>query len=311
MTTSDPAEVAPLDLPQVGADVREPAWMRVEPTAPRVLRWRRRGADARGDGRAECEPGGETSHEGAVGSGRPEPEGAAGRAPDGPDVDRSGDGPDASQDGAPAPGDIDGAGAAEALVDGDSAAAAEGTVDDVGPLDAERRALAAERADLERARAEYVEAVRALPRTQEIAVAALEEPLLALAVAVAEALVGEAVSRDPALHQRLASAALETLADPTDARLRVSPAAHDALVEILGAAHLPYAGREIPLERDPELRGLGGIALAGPSRVDARVGERLAAALDAMVHEHRREPVAPDGDATTSASGDAGSPESP
>lgn len=170
-------------------------------------------------------------------------------------------------------------------------------------LDAAKEALAAEQERLAEARAQ-AEAERealqlekqrfgaAIAALGEVAVHAreqLEEPTLAIAVGIAEALLEREVQADPTLHTSLARAALAGLGGGESVELRVSQRTYDAVVELEGAPKLQHAGGTMALVIDERLDGLGAVAVSDWTRVDARVSERLAAALDAMTHERRTE----------------------
>jgi flagellar biosynthesis/type III secretory pathway protein FliH len=152
----------------------------------------------------------------------------------------------------------------------------------------EREAVEAERRALEADRARFAEAARELATACERARADAEEPLLELAVEIAGAIVHEALERDPALHPRLARAALRTLGAMDDTELRASPEAYEALVEALGEPEIRHGGAAVAIVRDESLEGLGCVARAGRARVDAQVDGRLAAVREALVHERRR-----------------------
>lgn len=149
-------------------------------------------------------------------------------------------------------------------------------------LEGERAELASERESVARLAAELMSA------RLEVT-SALEPTLLELSTLVAEAYLEEELALRPELHVALARRALETLGGTDDARLRASPAAYELLVSVLGAPELPYGAALVPIERDSSLEGMGCLAEAGRSRVDALVRTRLAAVREALIHEHRRE----------------------
>lgn len=170
-------------------------------------------------------------------------------------------------------------------------------------LDAAKQALAAEQEKLveaqEQARAErealtlekqrFSAAIAALGDVVPQAREQLEEPALAIAVGIAEALIEREVEKDPTLHSALARAALAGLGGGESVQLRVSSRTYDAVVETEGGPTLSHGGGVMELVVDGSLDGLGAVAVSDWTRVDARLSERLAAALDAMTHERRRE----------------------
>jgi len=110
---------------------------------------------------------------------------------------------------------------------------------------------------------------------------------------IAEAIVGASLERDPELWTAFATAALESLDDPRDAKLRAGQDAFAMLLDALGAPEVTYRGVRVPIVVDPSLDGLGCVAEAGRSRVDGRLAERLDAVKDALIHERRRAKEAP------------------
>ncbi|MGE0787564.1 MAG: FliH/SctL family protein [Sandaracinaceae bacterium] len=163
-------------------------------------------------------------------------------------------------------------------------------------LAAEQQRLVAERNKLEAERVTLVEQQRrfssALGEMADHRARVREElvgPVLELATALAEALVERELTTSNDLATRLARAALESLGEADGAQLRVSQATYDAVVEVHGEAAIQHEGRSIPVVVDASVDGLGAIAVAGWTRVDGRVRERLAAAREAMEHERRLE----------------------
>ncbi|MFK7988918.1 MAG: FliH/SctL family protein [Sandaracinaceae bacterium] len=166
-------------------------------------------------------------------------------------------------------------------------------------LDAEREALVAERAALDaerelasseeqRAKERFVAAAAKLGATRTEVPEELEEPLLQLAVGIAEVLVEQAVQDDPELHKTLASAALAAIERTEETTLLASREAYAAIVEVAGAPILRAAdGGEVRVELDAGLSGLGVVAKVGPGRVDARLRERLTRVREALIHERR------------------------
>ena len=153
-------------------------------------------------------------------------------------------------------------------------------------LDAEKRTLQEEKA-------RYAQAAVELAAARELAFGEAEEPLLELACGIAEAIVGASLERDPELWTAFATAALESLDDPRDAKLRAGQDAFAMLLDALGAPEVTYRGVRVPIVVDPSLDGLGCVAEAGRSRVDGRLAERLDAVKDALIHERRRAKEAP------------------
>lgn len=166
-------------------------------------------------------------------------------------------------------------------------------------LEAERAALSEERAAFEAEReAARTEEQRATQRF--VAAAAqlgagateiseeLEEPLLELAVGIAEVLVERALELDPELHRTLAGAALAALERTEGTVLFASREAYAAIVEVAGGPRLRAEdGSELEVKLDAGLTGLGVVAKAGPARVDGRLRERLARVREALIHERR------------------------
>lgn len=116
----------------------------------------------------------------------------------------------------------------------------------------------------------------------------VENELLSLAVHIAQAIIEREVKLDPSLHITLARTAVLALGDTQAARLRVSRAAYRAITELHGEAAIDVEGVRVELSMDASFDALSVVAEAGPSRVDSRVSERLAAVLRAMEAEHRR-----------------------
>jgi flagellar biosynthesis/type III secretory pathway protein FliH len=150
---------------------------------------------------------------------------------------------------------------------------------------------------VEEERRGFAEALAELPGLRDAALRelapALEEPMLELALGIAEILVGEAARRDRALAARLVREALGALAErgvEGDVRLRVSPETKATLDE--GDTRLRYGDAEVTVLEDPSLEGLGAVALAGELRVDGTLGGRFEAIREAVLEEHRREPEA-------------------
>jgi len=123
------------------------------------------------------------------------------------------------------------------------------------------------------------------------ALAGAEERLIALAVAIAEALVGGRLEDDPELHGTLAREALATLGvgrGASPARLRASEAAYQAVNRAFGGPRVDYEGVPVEVVRDPALEGFGYIAENDDAQVDARIPSRLDAVRRALVEERRR-----------------------
>jgi hypothetical protein len=115
-----------------------------------------------------------------------------------------------------------------------------------------------------------------------------ESELLALAVHIAQSIMEREVTLDPTLHQNLARTAVLALGDTQAARLRVSRTAYRAIAELYGEAAIDVEGVRVEVSMDASLDALSVIAEGGPSRVDARMDERLSAVLRALLAEHRR-----------------------
>ncbi len=156
-------------------------------------------------------------------------------------------------------------------------------------LTEERAGLEAERAALQEQQRQFAEAVGALSETRASLREEVTEPLLELAVGIAEALVERAIEREPELHRALAQAALDALGGAADAELRVSRATYEAIVEHHGEARIRHGASTVPLVVDASIEGLGAVAVQGWTRVDGRLRERLRGALEAMLHERRLE----------------------
>jgi hypothetical protein len=116
----------------------------------------------------------------------------------------------------------------------------------------------------------------------------VENELLSLAVHIAQSIIEREVKIDPNVHVTLARTAVLALGDTQSARLRVSRAAYRAITELYGEAAINVDGVRVEVSMDASFDGLSVVAEAGPSRVDGRVSERLAAVLRAMEAEHRR-----------------------
>jgi hypothetical protein len=116
----------------------------------------------------------------------------------------------------------------------------------------------------------------------------VENELLGLAVHIAQAIIEREVTLDATLHKTLARTAVLALGDTQAARLRVSRAAYRAISELYGQAAIDVDGVRVEVSMDNSLDALSVVAEAGPSRVDSRMSERLAAVLRAMEAEHRR-----------------------
>jgi len=115
-----------------------------------------------------------------------------------------------------------------------------------------------------------------------------ESELLSLAVHIAQSIMEREVTLDPSLHKNLARTAVLALGDTQAARLRVSRTAYRAITELYGEAAIDVEGVRVEISMDASLDALSVIAEGGPSRVDARMDERLAAVLRAVQAEHRR-----------------------
>jgi len=155
-------------------------------------------------------------------------------------------------------------------------------------LSAMRDALEAERKDLEEQKARFVQGAVELAAARQLAFGEAEEPLLELACGVAEAIVGDALERQPELWTAFARAALESLDDANGAKLRAGADAYAAILDALGAPEITYRGVRVPVVVDPTLDGLGCVAEVGRAKVDGRLSERLEAVRDALIHERRR-----------------------
>lgn len=115
-----------------------------------------------------------------------------------------------------------------------------------------------------------------------------ESELLALAVHIAQSIMEREVTLDPTLHRNLARTAVLALGDTQAARLRVSRTAFRAITELYGEAAIDVDGVRVEVSMDATLDALSVVAEGGPSRVDARMDERLTAVLRALLAEHRR-----------------------
>lgn len=115
-----------------------------------------------------------------------------------------------------------------------------------------------------------------------------ESELLSLAVHIAQTIMEHEVQLDPSLHRNLARTAVLALGDTQAARLRVSRTAYRAITELYGEAAIDVEGVRVAVSMDASLDALSVIAEGGPSRVDARMDERLSAVLRALLAEHRR-----------------------
>lgn len=116
----------------------------------------------------------------------------------------------------------------------------------------------------------------------------VENELLGLAVHIAQAIIEREVTLDPSLHKVLARTAVLALGDTQAARVRVSRTAYRAITELYGEGAIDVDGVRVEMSMDNTLDALSVVAEAGPSRVDSRMSERLAAVLRAMEAEHRR-----------------------
>jgi hypothetical protein len=134
----------------------------------------------------------------------------------------------------------------------------------------------------------FVTAALELASLRARVLSTVESDLLALAVHIAQAIIEREVKVDPSLHTTLARTAVLALGDTQSARLRVSRTAYRAITELHGEAAIDVDGVRVEVSMDASFNGLSVVAEAGPSRVDARVAERLASVLRAMEAEHRR-----------------------
>ena len=155
-------------------------------------------------------------------------------------------------------------------------------------LQTERLAVEKERQALAQARERFEAGAQALVEAREQAFADAEEPVLELAVEIAQAIVQEAIETDAELLGRMAKAALRLLGDLDGVELPASPEAFDALRDCFEGGGPTVGGVVVPLVEDARLSGLGCIVQAGEARVDARIDGRLEAVRDALVHERRR-----------------------
>ena len=112
-----------------------------------------------------------------------------------------------------------------------------------------------------------------------------EGQLARLAVAIAEAILEKELATDPALHEQLARAALDTLGDVHGAELVASESAHEVLLEAFGSPFVEVGGVRVPLRCDPALVGLGCIARSETSQVDGRLEQRLSEVARAFTQE--------------------------
>ena len=117
----------------------------------------------------------------------------------------------------------------------------------------------------------------------------VETELLSLAVHIAQVILEREIALDPTLHRNLARTAVLALGDTQAARLRVSRSAFRAITELYGEAAIDVDGVRVEVSMDATLDALSVVAEGGPSRVDARMDERLSAVLRAMLAEHRRQ----------------------
>lgn len=140
----------------------------------------------------------------------------------------------------------------------------------------------------------FADAALELATVRARALAQVEGELLELAVAVAEAIIGREIERDPTVLEGLARAALQALGDTSEAKLRVSRDAHRALCALHGDSQLELEGVRVELVLDHSLEGLAVIAENGASRADGRVSERLAMVRRALEAEHRRQAAGED-----------------
>lgn len=138
------------------------------------------------------------------------------------------------------------------------------------------------------AAAAFARAVVELASARPLAILAAEEQLLELALAIAASIIERELERDPTLHTALARSALETLGDPSDAKLRASHAAYAAILDTLGAPLIAIDGVTVQVTLDPTLEGVGFVVENEQARVDARVPERLRAVRRAIDDERRR-----------------------
>jgi hypothetical protein len=135
----------------------------------------------------------------------------------------------------------------------------------------------------------FAEAALELGSLRTRVLSSVEGKLLELAVGIAQALIEREVSLDPALLTVFAKAALTSLGDTTECRLRVSRVAYQSLTEQYGGPAVDVDGVHVNLVLDHSLEGLGVVAETPGSRVDGRLNERLASVLRALEAEHRRQ----------------------
>jgi hypothetical protein len=134
----------------------------------------------------------------------------------------------------------------------------------------------------------FVQAALELGSLRARILSSVESDLLSLAVHIAQAIIEREVTLDPSVHTTLARTAVLALGDTQAARLRVSRAAYRAITELHGEAAIDVDGVHVEVSMDASFEALSVVAEAGPSRVDARMSERLSAVLRAMEAEHRR-----------------------
>ncbi|MFM2418036.1 MAG: Flagellar assembly protein FliH [Pseudomonadota bacterium] len=135
----------------------------------------------------------------------------------------------------------------------------------------------------------FAEAALELGSLRARVIGSVEGQLLELAVGIAKALIEREVSLDPSLLAVFAKAALTSLGDTTECRLRVSRMAYQSLTEQYGGPAVDVDGVRVNMVLDHSLEGLGVVAETPGSRVDGRLDERLSSVLRAIEAEHRRQ----------------------
>ncbi|GGJ82520.1 hypothetical protein GCM10010123_10220 [Pilimelia anulata] len=153
---------------------------------------------------------------------------------------------------------------------------------------AERLAAATAAADaardaaLHRAMAAVAGAVRGIEQRETAAMGDLTATILASATALAEAIIGYEIDKNPdsALHAvRRALAMAPTTEDVT---VRLHPADHRALTGSATAATQSIDGRTVTVHPDPDLQPGDATATYGVTRIDATVANALARAREVL-----------------------------
>lgn len=143
-------------------------------------------------------------------------------------------------------------------------------------------AAAAAQAEMQAARARFVEDAAALAVERAKIARMVEGELVELAILIAETIVDSV--DDDELPVRLAKEALRLLPGTESATIRAGAGAYEAILGELGE-QFEYDGVAIRLHADPGIEGAGCIVESSEVRIDGSIRERLAAVARAIREE--------------------------